>query len=69
MKVYTCNDFDGYYPVGTGAVVIAINAIQASYRLEKHLGLIGLKQSITPSQMIELDTESATVRILTDGNY
>ena len=69
MKVYTCNDFNGYYPVGTGAVVVAKNQTEAARRLEIELANKNLEQSISPLSMIELDTESATVRILTDGNY
>lgn len=68
MNIWTCNDFVGYWPVGTAAVVRAVSAEDAAHLLSKQLSHIGLGQDISANQMQPF-TENTDVRILCDGNY
>ena len=69
MKVFTNKTFDGFYPVGSAAVVIADNKEEAAGRLSHQLNHMGMLQSINPDDMIEVNVDSAKVIILCDGNY
>jgi hypothetical protein len=69
MNIYTNNSFEGYYPVGTAAVVIAETAEEAAEILEGELESRGMDQQINPKTMIKLDASSQDVVILNDGNY
>jgi hypothetical protein len=66
--VWTSTDFDGHYPVGSAAVVVADTAADASRLLGETLTAIGLPQkgalSVDP-----LPLKAGTVRVLCDGNY
>jgi len=66
--IFTCTDFDGYYPVGTAAVVIAGCKEEAAVLLELSLKECGLSQIIDPNTLVPIDVE-VPVRILCDGNY
>jgi len=68
-KVFTNNEFIGHYPVGSSAVVIAIDRIQAALFLQVHLKARGLNQKVKPSDMKELSMDFVTVVILNDGDY
>lgn len=69
MKTWTITGFDGYYLLGTAAVVTAENVEMAINLLESELSRIGLTQEIKPEQLIPMVTSSRKVRILCDGNY
>lgn len=69
MKIYTCNEFKGHYPVGTAAVIVASNKSHAARLLEGALRARGLDQSVEPTYMVELLTDAPNVVILCDGNY
>lgn len=69
MKVFTNNNFDGYWPVGSAAVVVANGKEEAAEILQNHLNIIGLYQDIPPDDMVELDTAQNGCVILFDGNY
>lgn len=75
MRVWTCTNFDGYWPVGTSAVVIAENEEVALYWLVKELKRIGLPGTchglpLTKDRLKPLPTQGGRlVRILQDGNY
>lgn len=69
MNVYTSKGFEGHYPVGTAAVVVAKNAEIAAAILQDALRREGLDQSINSEDMKELETENSLVVILNDGNY
>lgn len=69
MKVFTNTHFRGHYPVGTAAVVVAETVEHAAELLEKQLKAIGLPQHVLVEHMNELDTSSASVRVLRDGDY
>jgi len=70
MKVFTCVDFEGFWPVGVAAVVVAEDARHAATLLEAKLVAENLRaQTIDPASMIEVDTTQAGARIVQDGNY
>ena len=69
LKVFTCTQFDGYYPVGVAAVVVAGTKEEAAERLTEKLISIGLKQYIRPEQMTEMLTSVPYVALLCDGDY
>lgn len=69
MRVWTCNDFKGMWPVGSAAVVVAKDEEQARRILDWDLrqrGLDGLRDS---DRIIEIDTDTPDVRVLNDGDY
>lgn len=70
MRVYTCTDFTGHYPVGTAAVVIAPNRKRAVELLEKELKNIGLEQKVNPLSLIVLSIRAGkTCIVLRNGDY
>lgn len=69
MKVYTCTSFQGRYPVGTAAVVVASSAKCAAELLSVELLAWDLPNKILPEQMAELDLSAPDVVILCDGDY
>lgn len=70
MKIYTCTDFQGHYPVGTAAVVVASSREEAKEKLEKalfdHFGAI---QEIKVDDLVRIPASKAAAHILLDGNY
>jgi hypothetical protein len=69
MKIFTCNKFDGHWPVGSAAVVRAETAAEAADKLNDVLQKEhSLLPSASPSMMIELP-ETESVRVLCDGDY
>jgi hypothetical protein len=69
VKVWTCTGFDGHYPVGTAAVVVAETAEQAADELNRELRRRGLAGDVTSDGMRELETETPGALVLADGNY
>lgn len=68
MKVFYNRTFDGHYPVGTSAVVVAYDAYDAADRLEAELRTMGLEQRIATVDMIELEMKPQVV-VLQNGDY
>ena len=68
MRVYTCKDFKGHWPVGSSAVVLAGNKTQARKILLAKLKEIGLEQK-EPISLIEIPQDKQSVTILNDGDY
>ena len=68
MNVYYTTDFEGHWPVGTSAVIVAKDKRQASKMLLKHLTSVGLvqKEEIT---IEKLDIKIPLVIVLQDGDY
>lgn len=67
MKVFTCTDFEGHWPVGTAAVVVASAEAEAQEELGRELlsrGLPGVGFSLK-----EIDLSVSGVFMLCDGNY
>lgn len=69
MKVYACKGFDGHYPVGTSAVIVANDEEDAKTLLESKLLSMGLPQDREPDRIEEIDLRWSQVIILNDGNY
>lgn len=77
MKIYTCTDFEGIYPVGASAVILANSKHHAKILLLKELEKIRLGKGLRED--IENNTEYVTFEkisqtspvavILQDGDY
>lgn len=68
MRVYTCTDFKGHYPVGSAAVVVARNGVEAEKQLREVLREEGLgdDESLT---MVRLNVSKKNVVVLCNGDY
>lgn len=69
MNVYTNNQFEGRWPVGTAAVVVADSKEQAAKILEAVLKTMRLEQKVKPDHMTQVDLNSHDCIILNDGDY
>ena len=71
LNVYTCDCFEGVYPVGTAAVVIAEDAIDAAKLLNKSLVQHHLLQEspIESKHMEQVHTNEPFVVIINNGDY
>lgn len=69
MKIYTSIEFAGHWPVGTAAVIVANDCIQAAILLQQQLTIRGLMQIIDPARLVEIDIDEPCCFILCDGNY
>lgn len=75
MKIYTCDDFRGHYPVGAAAIVVAEDIVQARVLLAQKLAEHGLVyRSASADQgrephLKELDITQPSATVLVDGNY
>lgn len=69
LGVYVCNQFTGYWPVGTAAVVVAESQSHAAELLNAQLLDMGLKGDATANTMALVMQASPQVVILCDGNY
>lgn len=67
MKVFTCSDAKGHWPVGFGAVVVAQDEESARKILNVDLINEGLKPDDFTLQEISLELPQA--RILVNGDY
>lgn len=68
LRVWTCDDFRGLYPVGSAAVVVAKDEETARTKLREALEDHGLgEQGDLP--LTEVLTDVPGVIILVDGNY
>jgi len=68
MKIWVNNKFEGHWPVGTAAVVIAETEKDAAEYLSLFLRESGLPDA-EPEDMELMPFEDGEVRILADGNY
>lgn len=69
MKVFTCDNFEGHYPVGAAAVIVAANELVARTMLIDHLAMIGLPQTDPAKLAINELPIKPGVTVLVDGNY
>lgn len=67
MKVFTCDDHEGYWPVGTASIVVAENEEEAHKILYEKLKSINLVDN--DFTLKELDTSKPNVVVLRDGDY
>ncbi len=68
MKVFYNRNFVGHYPVGTSAVVVAVDAEVAAFMLAEELAADALPQRVAPQDMIEIEMAPQVI-ILQDGDY
>lgn len=68
MKVFTCKDHDGRYPVGTASVIVAESEDEARSLLNQQLSIIGLEGN-GEFTLIELNTSEKQAVVLNDGDY
>ena len=71
MKVYTSTDFTGRWPVGTAAVVVAEDEIQARWLLSELFEFHHLDSEGGPGGFTvhELETDKPEARMLNNGEY
>lgn len=68
LKVFTCTEFAGHYPVGTAAVIVAQDMAEARNILAKELASRGLELE-EDEKVVELILDAPKAIILRDGNY
>jgi hypothetical protein len=71
MRLFTCTDFTGHWPVGTAAIVLAADEDAARELLRALLAESGLgrQNENEPLKLTEIDINTANAIILNDGNY
>lgn len=67
MNIYTCNDHDGFFPVGTASVIVARNMDDAIELLRAKL--LSMQLDPTNFTLAELDTSKEGVTVLRNGDY
>lgn len=72
-RVFTCTNFEGFFPVGTAAVIVAEDAYEARQTLQSRLVALGLGRDCHDRYDIEevdtSDSRPAHAIILRDGDY
>lgn len=70
LKVYTCTNFEGHYPVGVAAIIVANGEEQARLLLMAAMKMEGLEQE-NPLNLAfeEIDTNKFGATILMNGDY
>jgi hypothetical protein len=68
MKIYTCTDHEGHWPVGVCSVIVANSEEEAAKLLAIELHKHGLHKN-KPFTLQELDTTSPRAFVLRDGDY
>lgn len=69
MKLFTCTDFLGHWPVGTAAVVVAPDEAIARTLLLAVLREHGLGDQSAGFTLIEVNTTVPNAVVLRDGDY
>jgi hypothetical protein len=69
LKVFTNIAFEGHYPVGVAAIIIAKDKHDAARLLSNALFDAHLDPNVTEENMIEVNSDEEQALILCDGNY
>ena len=69
MKVFTCNNFGGHWPVPTAAVMVAPDKDTALKHLLEELESRKLPQEAMFLTLVEISTTDRAVYVLSDGDY
>jgi hypothetical protein len=68
MRLFVTTDFEGHYPVGTAALMVAEDEEMARAMLNLALEPTGLR--LKPTDMVmEISLHSAFAMVLRDGDY
>ncbi len=67
--MWTNTDFEGHWPVGVAAVVVADTAGQAAELLNNELEKRGLGRTAKPEQFAAMPTSRPLAVVLLDGAY
>lgn len=69
-KIFICNEFKGFYPVGVSALIIAPNKKMAYDLLITELKSIGLEQdNLIATDLTEIHNTVKRAYIINDGDY
>ncbi len=67
MKVFTTNDFNGYWPDGTAAIIIAPDEATARSLITAKLRQLGFSLQLQPSTpLLEIDITRSHLLVLQD---
>lgn len=70
MRLFTCTDHDGHWPVGAASVVVASGEAEASALLDEALKKHGLKPYADCRYTLrEINITTPRAFILQDGDY
>ncbi len=69
MKVYTCTDHDGFYPVPRASVVVAEDEAEARRLLDAALKEWGLKPHADEPYTLRELPHTPAAHVLSDGDY
>ncbi|MGL5736475.1 MAG: hypothetical protein ACRCYS_16560, partial [Beijerinckiaceae bacterium] len=67
-RVWTCTGFEGFWPVGTAAVVVADSAEEAAVLLTEQVTPIK-RQTVLPEDLREVDLTQPQAIVLNNGDY
>ena len=68
MKTFVIK-FDGYWPVGACAIVVAESEEQATEMMYEQLKTMSLTKNNDELSVVEIDTTKPKVTVILDGNY
>ena len=68
LKVFTCTDHEGHWPVGVASVVVAADETEARDLLLVELRSRGLRHD-EPFTLEEIRTDRPRAFVLMDGDY
>lgn len=69
MNVWTNTEFEGFWPVGVAAVVVADDAEEAALLLNDELKRVGLRPIANAKQFVRMPTHIKGAVILNNGDY
>lgn len=69
MKIYTCTNFTGFYPVGVAAVIVAECASAAEHLLNVALQAVGLPGDAQIDEASAVDANVPGIVMLRNGDY
>lgn len=69
MNIWTNTNFEGHWPVGVAAVIIADSAEEATELLNLELISEGLKPTAEEKYMEPLDLRRKHAKVLNNGDY
>jgi hypothetical protein len=68
MKLFTCTDHDGHWPVGVASIILDLTEELAREQLKRELAKRGL-DPFKPFTLTEVPIDQADCIVLNDGDY